>query len=290
MNIFFTESGYLEVVKDTPNFIGTVNPDALKLPSLSGEKNNNSQQALFQLTRQMEKLHRDISDIQNRIDAKMQVENPTPFYKFKRWVKEFEERIGRREDEVNNLTKRITGYRDHSLNTFIEVEIAKERTPDFDPVSHSLLVVNQQREFFRKEDLIKQNAELKALIEHKQHEIMIIKGRLKLFDQFQSDNSVKYTINSLKSGNIPQTLVTAAPAKVVEIKAKNKMLKQNLASLIKIRKMLSKERREAIEKIRTERKIKKAATDIQRVFRGYTERRRLRSSHDSATVIQKHVG
>ena len=292
VKLFFPKNEFfflqMNTAKDT-NYIGTINPEALKLPVLQRKNKPSPYDTLATLSLKADNLRKDIVDAQSRLDQMLNVEKPTPFCTFKKWLVDFEDRIQSREKELNIFMKHLTNFRTDADPTFVEVDASDEKKPLFDPVSYSLLVSNQQRNFFSKEDIVNQNNELKILIFEQQDAIKKLRMRLKLFEDFQDQNAIKHTIQSLKEGSMPMALAGAAPTRATELRQKQKMLSKELTQLVRKRKELLKKYKAEKVELRRKRMLNEKATLIQKVFRGYMVRKYVKGINAAAVKIQKHV-
>ena len=273
----------------TSDFIGTINPEALKLPALKTKQKTSTYEQLAALSLKADNLRKEIIEAQQKLDDTINSDKPTPFCTFKKWLIDFEERTQQREKELSIFAKHLTNFRTSTDPTFVEVDAADEKTPNFDPVSYSLLVSNQQRTFFSKEDIIQQNNELKILICEQQEAISNLRSRLKLFEDFQNQNAIKHTIQSLKEGSMPMALAGAAPTRATELRQKQKLLSKELTALVKKRKELLKTHKAEKTAMRHQRMLNAKAVLIQKVFRGHMGRMYVKSLHKAATIIQKNV-
>ena len=163
----------------------------------------------------------------------------SPYCQMKRNILEFEARITEREKEAAAVKKYYNGSSVSSTPTFVEVDIHKDKQASFDLVATSLLVCNEQRTFFKANDLRRQNEELLALIEHQQEALKMAQSRLHLYWQCQHKNGTQLTIDSLKRGISPPELADAAPNQLTEQKMKIKILSNELRRLVAQRKELA---------------------------------------------------
>ena len=270
-------------------FIGTMNPEAFKLPALKVKQKSSTYDQLSKLSLQADNLRKEILGAQAQLSDTINSDKPTPFCTFKKWLIDFEERTQQREKELSIFAKHLTNFRTSTDPTFVEVDAADEKMPNFDPVSYSLLVSNQQRTFFSKDDIIQQNNELKILICEQQEAISNLRSRLKLFEDFQNQNVIKNTIQSLKEGSMPMALAGAAPTRATELRQKQKLLSKELTALVKKRKELLKIHKAEKTEMRHQRMLNAKAVIIQKVWRGYMGRQYMKKMHNAAVKIQKVV-
>ena len=270
-------------------FIGTLNPEAFKLPALRVKQRASTYDQLAQLSLKADNLRKEILGAQAQLNDTINSDKPTPFCTFKKWLNDFEDRTQQREKELSIFAKHLTNFRTSTDPTFVEVDAADEKMPNFDPVSYSLLVSNQQRTFFSKDDIIQQNNELKILICEQQEAIANLRSRLKLFEDFQNQNVIKNTIQSLKEGSMPMALAGAAPTRATELRQKQKFLSKELTALVKKRKELLKIHKAEKTEMRHQRMLNAKAVLIQKVFRGYMGRLYMQKLNKAAVKIQKVV-
>ncbi|EAY14391.1 IQ calmodulin-binding motif family protein [Trichomonas vaginalis G3] len=271
------------------DFIGTMNPEALKLPALQNKKKPHPYEKFADLALQIDNIVKQIDEEQEKIDNMLASDKPTPFCTFKKWLLDFEERIKERDNELNIFSKHLTSFREKVDPTFVEVDSANEKTPSYDTISYSLLVSNEQRNFFSKQDIVHQNNELKILIHEQQEAISNLRSRLKIFEDFQNKNAIKHTIASLKQGTTPMALAGAAPTRANELRAKQKILSAELVALVKKRVELLKKHNEDRYMARHEKLLNQKALTIQRIWRGYLARKEIKHLNQCAVLIQKHV-
>jgi len=271
---------------DELNF-GTVNPEALKLPMLNKKTVPNKYETISQLAIEIGLFSREIVDTQNRIKDMIDDKNPSAFCVFQKWLNEFDERLDLRESELEAFLKHVSSYRTDSMPTFVEVNASNEKRPTFDSLSYSLLVSNHQKNFFAKSDISQQNMELMILIEQQQKAIKKFSSRLALFDQFQSQNSIKYTIEALKKGEIPKAFSSSAPTKAAELRHKRRILSQELVQIVKQRKTIMKSYYARKEQAKKERIMRTKAIFIQSIIRGYLARRKIKLQVKAAVTIQR---
>lgn len=196
----------------------------------------------------------------------------SPFFQMKRSILEFEARLTEREKEAAAFKKYYNGSSVSSTPTFVEVDVHKDKQASFDLVATSLLVCNEQRNFFKANDLRRQNEELLALIEHQQEALKMAQSRLQLYWQCQHQNGTQLMLDSLKRKIPPPELADAAPNQLAEQKMKIKILSNELRRLVKQRKELVENgafpnRIKNFAKQRNEMAIK-----IQKIVRGFLTR------------------
>lgn len=198
-----------------------------------------------ELSAMVSKLKRENEELQQTLNIIVNGQDQTKYTKFKRAEMEFSLKLQQRELELENFAKFMNDYRGNSNPTFVEVQTQRlrgTRTTGFDAINASLLVSNQQRSFFTKDDIEGQNDELKLLIEEQEQTLRLLDARLKLFSNFQNANTAQFTIDSLKRGCAPTALASRAPTVSDELNTKHKALTAELLALIKERKALTAKR------------------------------------------------
>ena len=240
--------------------LGSLNPEALKLPILQHKSLTATYDHIAQLAADAERLQQENRDLQNRLDELTASSNEdqkesNPFSSFKRREMQFAQKIIERDNELNTFARVINEYRVVKDPTFVEVaanakiigqSTKEKRKNGYDSITASLLVSNPQRPFFSRDDTEKQNEELRSLISQQEKTLKLLRARLDLFHQHDQANTLSFTLNSLKKGQTPVLLADTAPSKRSELEIKKRILTKELQKLIKKRKELAKER--AVEK------------------------------------------
>lgn len=197
----------------------------------------------------------------------------SPYFQMKRSILEFEARITEREKEAASVKKYYNGSSVSSTPTFVEVDIHKDKQASFDLVATSLLVCNEQRNFFKANDLRRQNEELLALIEHQQEALKMAQSRLHLYWQCQHQHSTQLMLDSLRRGISPPEIADAAPNQKTEQKMKIRILSDELKRLVAQRKELAESG--AFQnriKIQAKQTRNEKAVKIQKIVRGFLAR------------------
>lgn len=195
-------------------------------------------QEIAYLSSTAESLQKENNMMQNELFSIITTQD-SPFCQMKRSLLEFEARLTEREKEASEVKKYYNGSSASSTPTFVEVDIHQDKQASFDLVATSLLVCNEQRTFFKANDLRRQNEELIALIEHQQEALKMANARLRLYWQCQHQNSTKLKLESLKRGVNPNELAEAAPDQLSEQIMKRKILSAELKKLVDQRKELT---------------------------------------------------
>ena len=273
------------VVNQT-DFIGTMNPMALRKPIFGKKVMSKSFDELSSLTSQLEALKAEYQELQGHLNSMVNSETRTPFCQFKKWEMEFDQRLTQRDSELAAFSKYMGAFRRDAEPTFVEVDAAKVKRPRFDSITVSLLVSNRERTFFSNDDLAEQNKELHSLIEQQAEALKLVKARLKLFTKYQRANAATAAIAALKKGETPIALAGAAPTKALELRTKRKMLSAELATLVEMRRKIIAEKWERRLKIRRHKMKIRMAMTIQRVVRGFLVRLQVKKWNKAATKIQ----
>ena len=268
-------------------FVGTMNPNALSRPLLQRKTVHKSYEQFSQLSEQLEQVKNENAVLQAQLDSMLNAEKPTPFCQFKKWEIDFQDRLKEREKELQAFSRYIDTFRTQSQPTFVRVDAANVRRPDFDSICVSLLVSNPEKYFFNKDDLVQINQQLTILIDQQADALKLLSARLNLFTQFQSRFAIQTTINSLRNNEAPSALFAEAPTRALELKTKRKMLSAELAVLIKARRELVAEKMEKRMKKRRKRNRIKMSIKINSVIRGYLARQKMKKLHQAAVKIQK---
>jgi hypothetical protein len=208
-----------------------------------------------------------------------------PFSKLKKSIIEFGIRLNHREREVGEVSRHISVSSNTVAPTFVEVDVHRDRHASFDLVATSLLVSNQQRNFFKAADLRRQNEELLALIENQEEGLKMIRSRLHLYSQCQQQNSIRLKLESLRRGENPSLVADVAPDQIFEQRMKIKMLSKELAELVAQRKQLSETRSGKRSKPKPI-DYRQMAVKIQAAWRGFLARKKVKMWRVSALRIQ----
>lgn len=266
---------------------GTLNPEALILPTLRKKSINTSYDKMAKLSQKLENLRAENEALEKKLKEMVEVDSATnPFCQFQKWYFEFQQRLIDREAELNAFADYISSFRSKPDPTFVEVDASRVRKPKFDAISLSLLVSNPERKFFLKEDLLKQNEDLELLIMQQREALNLLNARLKLFTKYQNAATVTTTLEALKHGETPNQLAGAAPTRSIELKTKKKLLSEELSKLVDERKAIMKIKVEAKFRKRYELMRQKKATLIQSYVRGFLARLFVKRLHSCATKIQ----
>ena len=162
--------------------LGSLNPDALKLPILRHKSLTATYDHIAQLSAEADRLQQENRALQQRLDeltsnANVEQKESNPFSSFKRREMQFAQKIIERDNELASFARVINEYRVVKDPTFVEVAAnanLKNQNPrekqkqNLDSITASLLVSNPQRPFFSRDDIEKQNEELSALISHQE--------------------------------------------------------------------------------------------------------------------------
>ena len=268
-----------------------VPPRKIRSPPLSkrnGDKKavSRSYDEIAELSGKLDALKKEYGELEEVLNSMINSETLTPFCQFKKWEMELNQRLSEREAELTAFSKYLGSFRKEPDPTFVEVDAAKMKEPRFDSITASLLVANPERTFFNNGDLAERNKELHTLILQQGETLNLLKSRLMLFTKYQHANSAAAAVESLKKGEIPTALLGSAPTKSVELKTKKKALAGELASLIEVRKELMAAKWQKRLEVRKYKHTIRMAIVIQRVFRGYLVRLRIKNMKQAATRIQ----
>ena len=184
-------------------------------------------------------------------------QSSNPFATYKKWLTSLEARFHERESEIHDFKHHLTNYRSSPDPTFVEISASKKRKPQYDAVTVSLLISNRERSFFNLEDIKQQNDELRLLIEQQKETLNLIKTRLKLFGQYERNQSISKVVESLKQGQAPLVLGSDAPSRVLELQTKQRHLSAELKSVVEKRKILTNQRLQKKLLLRKEREKNK---------------------------------
>ncbi|OHT02188.1 IQ calmodulin-binding motif family protein [Tritrichomonas foetus] len=278
------------VINQRPTDIGTFNPAALEQPIFQKHlARNSAYEELAQLSNMAENLQKSNVDLRNKLNKYIEEESTNPFCQYKKYALSLSKQISQRETELNDFSEHFRKFRESTDPTFVEINASYVRTPNYDPITVSLLVSNKQKKFFNSKDIKEQNEALKYLISKQKEHIAILNGRLKVFNQFQSENSIKTALESLKRGGIPGSLAGVIPTLSVELRAKHKMLSNELSTIVQKRREVHLKLIEKKLMKRELRNLNRNAVIIQRIFRGYILRKKLMVMQKSAKIIQTAV-
>lgn len=254
--------------------LGSLNPEALKLPVLRHKSLTATYDHISELAVEIERLQYENHQLELRLQELSQ-KNPNseneneeettnetnPFSQFKQHEIQFSKKSRQHEIELNNFAKHLNDYREYRDPTFVEIKAEtnqSKKTPkqitdssqillSNDSVFSTLLVSNQHRSFFSKVELDQQNEELKKLIKQQEENLRLIHARLNLFHKHDRDNSLTITIDSLRKGEFPSLVSDSTPSKASELAVKKRVLSNELQKLVKIRKELVQKRKQEKE-------------------------------------------
>lgn len=266
--------------------LGSLDPFAIRKQLNTRASARNHYFEIGQLSLRAEELRKENDIMRQELYDLVTAENASQICRLKKSFLEFELRLADREKEVDEIKKYLVTAGQYQP-TFVEVDIHRDRHASFDLVATSLLVSNQQRTFFKASDIRRQNEELLALIEHQQEALRMVNARLQLYSSYQSQNSIRIKIDTLKRGFNPPLLTDSTPNQIKEQQMKIKMLSKELKQLVNQRKQLTAGRNNKRLKARLNKRKNRLAIKIQKVFRGYLIRKEMQNLHLAATKIQR---
>lgn len=271
--------------------LGTFNPAALDQSIFQNHLTRNSTyEELAKLSNYAEELRKQNTIMKEKLDNAVYDEpfaSGNPFIQFKHFLLSYEKRLAEREAELKDFSSHFSEFRTSSSPTFVQVGASGLRKPGFDPITLSLIVSNEQKKFFKSNDIKDQNEGLRILISKQRESIALIEGRLKMFNQFQAVESIKGTMQSLEQGTLPNSIMISAPSHSHELRTKQRLLSNELSYLVKKRRVIQNERISKKLKRRENKCMNKNAVLIQRFVRGFLLRRRLDKEHKCALKIQR---
>jgi len=270
------------------SFLGTLNPEALKLPVLQKKSAYSAYEEISKLSSKAEELQKENIKLEDQLNAIISEPSPNGFYLFKKWQIELGKRFIQRDKELNEFAKHLDNFRKQPDSSFVEIEASFKPT-NYDPIVYSLMVSNSQMSFFSKGEMEEQNQNLRNLIESQQETLSNLNARLHLYDSYQNKSVIKQTIDTLRRGSTPQPLACATPTRSIELRTKKKVLKQQLQALTRKRKEIMASKIALKIKAKEELVRIKKIILIQSAIRGYLARQRIKRMHRSAIVIQKFV-
>jgi hypothetical protein len=263
--------------------IGTLNPESLNLPVFRHSKTQSTAQQVSSLASMAASQKRRNASLKEALRSHTLAANLNSFQRFHKLQSELAQRITKHDSELEDLSESFNTFRTAADPTFVEVTAARQ-TP-YDSVNATLLVSNEQRAFFSNTDLVNMNTELTELIERQRTELAEVAMRLRVFADFDSKAYIPYAIQSLRKGDAPHFLPESAPSKLEEVMTRHKLLKTELAKLVSMRKKMLKPENVEKEKRRKSRLLNAKATLIQKVWRGYATRRRVKKWKEAAVRI-----
>ena len=267
--------------------LGTMNPNALTLPILQNTNKNSSFAEIAELSLKAEELKKENVELQEELDALINRQNADSFCQFKKWHLDFHKKLAKRDRELQEFSKHLTSFRTETNNTFVEIQSkTKPKSTQFDSIAYSLLVSNQQMSFFSTADILKQNEDLKVLIENQEETIKVLQGRLSAYAQTYNQNTAKQITATLKAGKIPTPIIGAAPTRTVELRLKRRLMSENLKHLIEERKKVLEPKMKEKMMRREARLEGLQAIKIQNVVRGFLVRKHLKEMNAAALKIQ----
>jgi hypothetical protein len=222
--------------------LGTANPQALLSPVLSRRSAYAGFDAAAHLAGALAALKSEHEGLTAQLRALLSGPAQTRFTRFEAAEAAFAARLLRREEEIESFGKVLNRYRACARPTFVEVDasIVRGRPREgYDLVHASLLVSNEQRGFFAKGDIERQNAELRALVHEQEEALRLLTARLRLFAAVQNATAARFTVNSLRSGRAPAALAAETPTVEAELRTKLRVLAGELAQLVGERRRLA---------------------------------------------------
>jgi hypothetical protein len=222
-----------------------VNPEALSSPALSHRSVYSEFDTVAALAETLTHLKSEHEMLTQQLTLILCGPDQTRFTQFKSAEVEFGARLLKREAEVEAFGKVLSRYRVNVRPTFVEVDasiVRRTHRPEYDLINASLLVSNEQRPFFTKTDIERQNAELRSLIDDQEESLRLLTARLKLFNSLQNATSARFAVTSLQRGCPPSSLASETPTVEAELHTKLRVLTGELAQLIAERKRLTAKR------------------------------------------------
>ena len=196
-------------------------------------------------------------------------------------------KLKQRDKELAAISKCVRPNNLKANKNFVEVEVQKYKNSNFDMITTSLMVSNEQRQFFQASQIQRQNNELREMIRSQEEELNIIRARQNMYSQIQLDNSASFKVTQILNGEQPTLLVNAAPEQADEQDITIDVLKSELEKLICQRRALTEEHLNKKFYIRQMRNEESAAVLIQSVVRGFLVRKHIELQVESAALIQK---
>lgn len=291
-------------VQKSLSSLGSLNPEALSLPSLQPKNSNKQSDQIGRLTERLAQLTEENAALKQEITDLLQSDGA--FSQFQNWINAFEARIRSREDEFNAFASHLTHFKTKSHPTFVEVSASDQRDPRFDQISYSLLVSNQQENNFEKETLKEKYDHLIALVHNQEQSIRLTNAQLKVFNDIYKERIIQQKMEALKRGERPTAILYECPTVIEELRAKHQQMSQELSNLIKERKQLQQpyqkekdalrhETLRFISAVKIQRVFRKfiirkyAATAIQSAWRGFWTRQRVQIFIDKALTESTHI-
>jgi hypothetical protein len=275
---------YVRGSPGVPRDLGTLNPDSFKLPVFQRTKTHSPLEDIAELSAIAESLKETNDDLKARLDIICNY--PTSiFEKFQKDQVALDVRCRARESELHDFASHFDSFRRSSDPTFVEVDAAQVRRMDSDPILASLLVSNDQRSFFSNANLVTWNSELVVLISRQKDSLRELNGRLKIFDEYFSENWARHTVESLKNGELPDHLAISAPSRLAELEGKRKLLQAELSRVVKIRQELAKAELAEKNRQRYRNRITQRAITIQKVMRGFLARREVARMRAAGLIL-----
>lgn len=268
-----------------PKNLGTLNPESFALPAFHKKRQLSPFDEIAELSKIADELKEQNEELKARLQAQVNQDELNAFQQFQKYQMDINSRMAERESEIDDLASFFNSFRTSRDPTFVEVNASNVRKTKYDTITASLLVSNDQRSFFTTNDLQKLNNELKSLIVAQRESLKSLNGRLKVFEEFQSEVYIKKAIESLKNGNRPAFLTGETPTLKRELEAKQRVLSNELQKLVNIRKEALKPERLEKRRLRNGRRMNAAATKIQRVFRGYVDRKAVKQMREAGLKI-----
>lgn len=260
------------IFNDSINRTGTLGSFTLT-QNLPKKNNRNIYLEISKLSTEYEKLKNENEILQQELyDSIMESRNP--YCQMKKTLLEFSAKLTEREKEVEHIKKFLEQSKTTDP-TFVEVSLNQDREASFDLVATSLLVSNEQRNFFKTDEIKRQNEELNHLIQMQKEKLQSINSRLQFYSRYQVTRSPRFTIDSLRRGEKPTDLTDSAPDQLLEQRMKIRLLSKELKSLVEKRVELKNSQKSQSLKARIAKRKHQAALKIQKVFRGFLTRRQL---------------
>lgn len=219
--------------------------EEVQLPSLQYKSLTPTYDYIAQLSSEIENLQQRNRSLENRLSElttslngkNHNKHNKKTFLSFKLHEIQFSEKLKARDNEISNILQAFEKQRFSKNPTFIKYTIKSGKPMNSDLITKSLLVSNPQRAFFSKDDIFKENEELRSLISDQEETLRLLNAKLDLFHHNRDKSRVTYAKNLLTKREL--AFSEAIPSEKRELQTEKKVLQQELQRLIKARKELN---------------------------------------------------